>query len=237
MSAAAAAMNGTIDPQRVLKQYEKLTAIKNGSIFDIVDIPFNGSELTFFYRLTSFFQTEEDPSMEEDRYHLAMLSTLIYFSSKIHFSISEKNATEQAMRQKLQFPVLVGDLLYSLFFAEIIQGPYDSKLDDYIEQLICFNADMVDYLEQQLSTEEVLTKHIGSLARLTIEILLPHATDEEYQLAERIGRFESALLLHEPFDENLFDFKTQESLLQALKQDSQMVITSLGDLTDYLTTN
>lgn len=237
MSARATAMNGIIDSERILRQYEKLTAIKNGSIFDIVDIPFNGSELTFFYRLTGFFQTKENQSAEEERYHLAMLSTLIYFSSKIHFSISEQNDTEKAMRQKLQFPVLVGDLLYGLFFAEIIQGPYDSKLDDYIEQLICFNADMVDYLEQHLSTEEVLAKHIGALARLTIEILLPNATDEQYKLAELLGRFESALLLQQPFDESLFDFKTQESLLQALRQDSQITITSISDLTDYLTTN
>ena len=175
-----------------------MTAIKNGSIFDIVDLPINGSELTFFYRLTNFFRTEDNQPAIDARYHLGLLSTLIYLSSKIHFSIAEQNDTEEATRQKLQFPVLVGDLLYSLFFAEIIKGPYFSKLDNYIKQLIAFHADMVDYLEQSLSTEAVLTTHISALARLTIEILRPEALETHYQLAEQIGRFESSLLLGKP---------------------------------------
>lgn len=237
MSAADQAKDCSIDFQMILQQYQKITAIKNGSIFDIVDFPFNGSELTFFYRLTNFFQTDDEPSVKEDRYHLALLSTLIYLSSKIHFLISEHNDTEIAMRQKLQFPVLVGDLLYSLFFAEILKGPYFSQLDNYIEQLIAFNADMVDYLERQLSTEEVLSRHIGALARLTIEILLPNETDDLYQTAEQIGHFESALLLEEPFEGPSFAAPIQDRLLTALERDSQTTITSWQELTDYLSTN
>ena len=141
------------------------------------------------------------------------------------------------MRQKLQFPVLVGDLLYSLFFAEILKGPYYSKLDNYIEQLIAFNADMVDYLERQLSTEEVLSRHIGALARLTIEILLPEETEALYHTAEEIGHFESALLLKEPFEGAAFPAELQDNLLTALEQDSRTTITTWQELTDYLTTN
>lgn len=237
MSAADQAKDHGIDFQMILQQYQKVTAIKNGSIFDIVDFPFNGSELTFFYRLTNFFQANDEPSAKSDRYHLALLSTLIYLSSKIHFLISEHNDTEIAMRQKLQFPVLVGDLLYSLFFAEILKGPYYSKLDNYIEQLIAFNADMVDYLERQLSTEEVLSRHIGSLARLTIEILLPDETEELYHTAEEIGHFESALLLKEPFEGSAFTTEVYNDLLTSLEQDSRTTITTWQELTDYLTTN
>lgn len=236
MSAADQARDCSIDSQMVLQQIERITAIKNGSIFDIVDFPFNGSELTFFYRLTNFFQAEAEQTAKEDRYHLALLSTLIYLSSKIHFSISEHNDTEIAMRQKLQFPVLVGDLLYSQFFAEILKGPYYSKLDNYIAQLIAFNADMVDYLEQQLSTEEVLSKHIGALARLTIEILIPTGTEDQYQMAEQAGRLESALLLQQGELAAASVFATND-LFKLLKLDSQITITSIKELTDYLTTN
>ena len=41
MSAADQAKDHSIDRQIILQQYQKVTAIKNGSIFDIVDFAFS----------------------------------------------------------------------------------------------------------------------------------------------------------------------------------------------------
>lgn len=238
MSATDAAEDCRIDSQIMLRQYEKVLSIKNGSLFDIIDIPFNGGEFTFFYRLTDYFRTEDEQAAREVGYHVALLSTLIYLSSKIHFSIAERGQFEEEHRQKkVQFPVLVGDLLYSLFCAEILQGPYQSSLGDYIALLIQFNADMVDYLERKQVLPEVLARHIGALARLTIKILQPAADGGVYQRAQRLGRWVSTLLLINAEEDILPKTDGEKKFRQALVEDSQKAIASWTDLKEYLMTN
>lgn len=227
----------------ILKQYERVLAIKNGSIFDIIDLSLNRSEFTFFYRLLHFFEQGNDQRDQELLNEAALLSTLVYLSSKIHFSISEHTETEADMRGKLQFPILVGDLLYSCFFEEIVKGNFMSNLEDYATYLNQFHADMIDYLSSKTAEKDFLANQLADLAKLTLSIWKPDASADDLHLAQQLGRAEGGLLAHTDLSAISLSHSAKshiiqerlQNLLQQLKEDSDQQIISFQQLIDYFT--
>ena len=241
MATVEARERAGLDHNLMIKQYQRVLATRGGTILDSVNLPFNGSEFTFFYRLLQFW-AQDDQERQEALYEVAFLSTLVYLSTKIHFSISEEPVTEEQTRGELQFPILAGDLLYSCFFAEIIQGEFMPHLEKYTDYLAEFNAELVDYLQQKRPMAEFLPAQLAELARLTLTIYEPAATEEQLALAMELGRAEGGLLIHStiPQDELALDPALErdvQALLAAMQADKACRISSFADLTYYLTTN
>lgn len=220
----------------MLVQYEKLMATKQGNIYEHLDIPFNMLELTFFYQLADWYCTEE-PSADQKKIHeIALLSTLIFLSSKIHFAITENLSEETALRQKMQFPILIGDLLYSLFLAEIVEQDNLAYLNDYMAYLIIFNSSILDYIDGQYTLQDFLSQTYQELISLTLAIYLKHSTTVLKKAfwqdcAQKIGVFLAQLSSNEPIsavEDNLNDFYRQLERYKNLK------VKSFTDIVRYL---
>lgn len=124
--------------------------VNNSSVFELTDHTFYERDFVFFADLMSYLAKltgcDEKNAMES-----AKLSQLLYLSSLLHFSLTEKTETTEQLRNEKQMPVLLGDLLYGRFISTLTETGKNVYLPNYLAYLKQFNRCCIEDLEGRFS--------------------------------------------------------------------------------------
>jgi len=152
----------------ILARIYKYLKIKSGNSTDILNISFSKIDMTFFPYL-ALLAAQGPKGINKKIRTLAVASQIMYLSSEIHNQIPE-DAKNEEFAKETQLPILVGDLLYSRFYEILCTEDCIEYLDYYVEYISQLNLKWVDYLQQKIPIEEILTHWYGELANLVMEL-------------------------------------------------------------------
>lgn len=224
--------NETTDGKFLYDSYREVFTLRNNDFFNLLDTDFYLQEFLFFTQEAYFFaklnHTDEDTAKE-----LGLVSSLVYLSAKIHYFIN--NEDNEGFAQKVQFPILLGDLLYGKVIEILSRGVGSVYIDDYLAYLQRLNAVTVDYFADKATAEEVIRCRYSDLAALTAELLGAKNT----KLAAEIGASFANDALYQDNAAILALLSIEErelfTRIFTLKQDPKSVIISTADLLEKIT--
>ena len=205
------------------EKYMNIFKLKNNDFFGLLNMDFYLKEFIFFPRLMSLLADRNNLD-DSKAQNLGIVSTLVYLSAKIHYSVSEDNNDQFA--SSTQFPILLGDLLYGKVIEVLMSSSCSSFLQDYLRYLQKLNATVVDHLNGDVSEEILNDLRFNELARLSAE-LLGIREEQELDLVKNLANAFSSSLKNESISfsieqveiANVFNFLT-----------SNLKITSLDEL-------
>lgn len=174
-----------LDNSFLKERYDEIFALRNNDFFTLLDMDFYLQDFLFFIQEAKFFAEIEHLSMDKAE-HLGLISTLVYLSAKIHFAID--NDDEENFPGKMQFPILLGDLLYGKVIEILSAGSYSEYIDDYLDYLQGLNAKEVDYFAEKCAIEAVEEIQFAELAVLTARLLGSKNLSLAYKLGEAFSK-------------------------------------------------
>ena len=96
----------------IVQYLKEALRVKDTSVFELVDYTFYERDFVFFAQLIDHLGVLYNDCDKTELMDFAKLSQLLYLSSLLHFSLTEKTEDLQQLRAEKQMPVLLGDLLY-----------------------------------------------------------------------------------------------------------------------------
>lgn len=192
-----------VDNNFLPKRYAEIFALRNNDFFTLLDMDFYLQDFLFFVQEARFFAEIEHLPMDKAE-HLGLVSTLVYLSAKIHFSID--NDDKDNFPGKMQFPILLGDLLYGKVIEILSRGSYSEYIDDYLDYLQSLNAKEVDYFAQKYALEAVEEFQFAELAVLTARLV----GSKNLSLAYKLGEAFSKNSLYEQGINNLAEISAEQ---------------------------
>lgn len=219
--------NGVIDSKFLHEAYHEVFTLRNNDFFNLLETKFYLQEFLFFSQEAYFFaklsHTDEDIAKE-----LGLVSSLVYLSAKIHYFIN--NEAKDGFAKKVQFPILLGDLLYGKVIEILSRGVGSVYIDDYLAYLQRLNAVTVDYFADKAAEKDVICCRYSDLAVLTAKLLGAKNT----KLAAEIGASLALDTLYHSNSALLAQLSAEESELFMrtfhIKQDPKSIIVSTADL-------
>ena len=205
------------------ENYLEIFKLKNNDFFGLLAIDFYLKEFLFFPRLMNLLASRNNLNDSKAR-NLGIVSTLVYLSAKIHYSVNDDKKTTFAA--DMQFPILLGDLLYGKVIEVLLSGENNDCLNDYLHYLQELNAAVVDHLNGEVNEEALAELRYVKLALLSAD-LLGVKDEEELEWVKNSAKAFAAGLKKENIS----------SALEQLKADgdfaflaNDLKITSLEDL-------
>ncbi len=192
-----------LDNKFLKEQYAEIFALRNNDFFTLLDMDFYLQDFLFFVQEARFFAEIEHLSIDKAE-HLGLVSTLVYLSAKIHFAID--NDEQDNFPGKMQFPILLGDLLYGKVIEILSTGAYSEYIDDYLGYLQSLNAKEVDYFAQKCALEAVEEAQFAELAVLTARLV----GSKKLSLAYKLGEAFSKNSLYEQGINNLTEISAEQ---------------------------
>lgn len=154
--------------RELLSLYRDSLLVNHKALLDLMSLEFTLAEFTFYPKLTAFYQSE---SAREGNQKIGYYSALVYLSTKIHQHILTNCKSHRDYRKGVQFPILIGDLLYGKAIEAVLADEDKTLLEGYLNYLAKFNQTIVDYLNQQASIDDVTGVQFGDLAELTYRLM------------------------------------------------------------------
>ena len=149
-------------------KYADIFKLKNNDFFGLLDIDFYLKEFLFFPELLTFLASRHNLD-DNKAQNLGIVSTLVYLSAKIHFSVHDDK--KDYFASSMQFPILLGDLLYGKVIEVLMSGSCSDYLKDYLHYLQSLNAAVVDYLSGKISKDNLDDWRFPKLALLSANLL------------------------------------------------------------------
>ena len=204
------------------RQYQDIFKLKNNDFFGLLDIKFYLKEFLFFPEFLTFLASRHNLD-DNKAQNLGIVSTLVYLSAKIHFSVHDEN---EHYASSMQFPILLGDLLYGKVIETLMSSPYSDYLKDYLAYLQKLNAAVIDYLNGKISKDTLDDWRFSKLALLSAA-LLGVEDEQELALAAELANAFAASLNEENFS---LTFSEDELNKHFTFLQSTLKITSLDEL-------
>ena len=205
------------------ENYLEIFKLKNNDFFGLLAIDFYLKEFLFFPRLMNLLASRNNLNDSKAR-NLGIVSTLVYLSAKIHYSVNDDKKTTFAA--DMQFPILLGDLLYGKVIEVLLSGENNDCLNDYPHYLQELNAAVVDHLNGEVNEEVLAELRYVKLALLSAD-LLGVKDEEELEWVKNSAKAFAAGLKKENISSALEQLKT-DGAFAFLAND--LKITSLEDL-------
>lgn len=164
---------------------------KAGFIQNLIEKDFSKDDLAFYPRLTLIAALGAN-KMDETVKIIGTLNLIMYISTEFHNNVPIKPVEEETFNQKIQVPILVGDLLYSKIFNILCKHELTAFIQDFINYIEPFNLAWINYLENKISKEELCSKKFGELGR-TAMLTGAKAAQASEQLTEIMGEYGYAL--------------------------------------------
>ncbi|KJS88651.1 MAG: hypothetical protein JM58_00520 [Peptococcaceae bacterium BICA1-8] len=165
-------MNNTkaldLEVSLILARIYKNLKLKSGMSTDILDISFSKLDMTF-YPYLALLGSQGPKGITKKIRTLAVFSQIMYLSTEIHNRIPE-DSTNLEFTNKVQLPILVGDLLYSKFYEILCTEDCFEYLDYYTEYVTQLNLNWIDYLQHKVSIEDISSCWYGELASMIMEL-------------------------------------------------------------------
>jgi len=172
-----------IESEFLKKQYYQIFKLKNNDFFSLLNIKFYAEEISFFSKIALFF-AETNNVDRKKAIEFGLISSLVYMSTKIHYTIDCEK--DENFLGGMQFPILLGDLLYGKIIESISLSSSPEVLKDYLHYLQTTNAAIVDYLDNKIDDNILDEKFYEDLVALTISVL-GIDTDKTYTLSRQIA--------------------------------------------------
>ena len=205
------------------ENYLEIFKLKNNDFFGLLAIDFYLKEFLFFPRLMNLLASRNNLNDSKAR-NLGIVSTLVYLSAKIHYSVKDNKKTTFAA--DMQFPILLGDLLYGKVIEVLLSGENSDCLNDYLHYLQELNAAVVDHLNGEVNEEALAELRYVKLALLSAD-LLGVKDEEELEWVKNSAKAFAAGLKKENISSALEQLKA-DGAFAFLAND--LKITSLEDL-------
>lgn len=205
------------------ENYLEIFKLKNNDFFSLLAIDFYLKEFLFFPRLMNLLASRNNLNDNKAR-NLGIVSTLVYLSAKIHYSINDDKKTTFAA--DMQFPILLGDLLYGKVIDVLMSGENSDCLNDYLYYLQELNAAVVDHLNGEVNEKALAELRYVKLALLSAD-LLGVKDEEELEWVKNSAKAFAAGLKKENISSALEQLKA-DGAFAFLAND--LKITSLEDL-------
>jgi hypothetical protein len=152
----------------IIARIYKHLKIKSGISIDIIGKNFSNSDMLFFPQLI-LLASYGPKGINKKTRTLAVVSQIMYLSTEIHNQIPEKTKVSN-FKSKVQLPILVGDLLYSRFYEILCIEDCIEFFDDFIEYISQLNLNWINYLNNEISLEDICASWYGELAGIVMEL-------------------------------------------------------------------
>lgn len=173
-----------VDCNYLIEKYENVFSLRNNDFFELLGMDFYLQEFLFFPQEAYFF-AKINASDEEKAKEIGIVSSLVYLSTKIHFLLN--NEDKENFAAKVQFPILLGDLLYGKVIEILSSGSCSAYISDYLIYLQRLNAGTVDYFAKKNAIEDVWQGRYAELAVLTARLVGANDLSSAYKLGEKFG--------------------------------------------------
>jgi len=152
----------------IIARIYKNLKIKSGMSTDILNKSFSKLDMTF-YPYLALVASQGPKGITKKIRTLAVFSQVMYLSTEIHNQIPEDSPNKE-FTNKVQLPILVGDLLYSKFYEILCTEDCFEFLDYYTEYVSQLNLKWIDYLNHKASIEDISSCWYGELAGMIMEL-------------------------------------------------------------------
>lgn len=186
------------------KKIDEISKIKKGTVNDLTDISFDFYDINLRPALT-LFTAQTQKGINAKTISFAILVQLIYLSSLYHQEVpnSNSNVKKEVFSEKVQFPVLVGDYLYSSFFSYLCSNKLYSHIPYFAQLILDINDAKAKRLESlskntyidfdTVSKErEILFESCCLLGAQSVGVS-SYLQDHWKKIGKKIGRIEASI--------------------------------------------